>query len=58
MELAEAGGAGGAAGGFSVDGRVVQVRQYVMELPESVFEDWLAMAQSGEEDALDKVSRT
>lgn len=57
VELVEAGGAGGTAGGFSVDGRVVQVRQYVMELPEGVFEDWLAMAQP-REDALDKVSRT
>ena len=56
VELVEAGGAGGAAGGFSVDGRVVQVRQYVLELPEGVFEDWLAMAQA-QEDALDKVSR-
>jgi hypothetical protein len=55
VELVEAGGAGGAAGGFSVDGRVVQVRQHVLELPESVFEDWLAMAQPGE-DALSKVS--
>jgi hypothetical protein len=57
VALVEAGGVGGAAGGFSVDGRVVQVRQHVLELPEGVFEDWLALAQA-REDALDKVSRT
>ena len=56
VELVGAGGLGGGAGGFSVDGRVVQVRQHVLELPEGVFEDWLAMAQPGE-DALSKVLR-
>jgi hypothetical protein len=33
----------GGGTGFSVDGRVVQVRQFVMELPLKAIEEWLAL---------------
>ena len=48
---------GGKISGFSIDGKVVEVRQYLMEVPLSIFSDWLAMVER-RRDAIDEASDT
>ena len=36
--------------GFFVDGKVIDVRQYLLELPSTVFDDWLAMDEMPRDD--------
>ena len=50
-------GCKGGGTGFSVDGRVVEVRQYVMEVPEEVFDSWQSQP-APLRDAVDEASES
>jgi hypothetical protein len=47
----------GGGTGFSFDGKVVEVRQYLMELPKEVFDTWLTDGVQGR-DAIDEASES
>jgi hypothetical protein len=50
-------GCKGGGTGFSVDGRAVEVRQYVMEMPEAVFDSWQSQP-APLRDAIDEASES
>jgi hypothetical protein len=47
----------GGGTGFSVDGRVVEVRQHVMEVPRAALDEWLALPRL-QRDAIDEAAES